>query len=234
MNMNYPQHIAIIMDGNGRWAAKQGQRRLFGHRAGVQSVRDCCEYAAEKGIKYLSLFAFSEENWSRPADEVEGLMSLFVKYAIGELETFRKHNICFRVIGDRSHLSKDVREAVENAEAETASNDGTTLLVMVSYSGKWDIWQAAVRFAEDALKQGSIPQIGENGFASYLSTAGIPDPDLIIRTSGEQRISNYMLWQAAYSEFYYTSTLWPDFRKKDLDLAVEDYNKRERRYGKVK
>ena len=138
------------------------------------------------------------------------------------------------MIGDKSQLSDNVRKTVEHLEEETASFDGTTLLVMISYSGKWDIWQAALRFAAEAVEKGCVPDVDESGFASYLSTAGIPDPDLIIRTSGEQRLSNYMLWQAAYSEFYYTSTLWPDFRKKDLDLAVEDFNKRERRYGKVK
>ena len=222
------------MDGNGRWAKKQGQRRLFGHNAGVESVRACTEYCAEIGVRYLSLFAFSEENWGRPADEVKGLMELMLKNVLGERETFRKNNIRFRVIGNYSHLSSSLLEAVRGVEGETASNTGLTLILMLSYSGKWDIMQAARRYAEDCLSQGSVRPLDEDGFASYLSTAGIPDPDLMIRTSGEQRISNYLLWQCAYTEFWFTPVLWPDFRKIDLDQAIQSYNNRERRYGMVK
>ena len=232
-DMKYPEHISIIMDGNGRWAAKQGRERLAGHNAGVQSVRDCCEYAVEHGIGYLSLFAFSEENWSRPREEVEGLMKLMLKAVLGERETFRKNDIRFKVIGDRSRLDDGLLANIEMVEKETESHGGLTLIVMLSYSGKWDILQAVSRYADDCLKEGRRVELDENAFSSYLATAGIPDPDLIVRTSGEQRLSNYMLWQAAYTEFYYTSTLWPDFRKKDLDLAVEDFNSRERRFGKV-
>lgn len=221
------------MDGNGRWARQKGQRRLYGHKAGTDSVRACCEYAVEHGIRYLSLFAFSEENWNRPADEVAGLMELMFKSVLGERETFRKQNIRFLVIGDRSRLSAELLRNIDMVQEETAANTGLTLIVMLSYSGKWDILQAAQRYADDCLAAGRRLPLDETGFAGYLATAGIPDPDLMIRTSGEQRISNYMLWQCAYAEFYYTPVLWPDFRKNDLEEAILSYNRRERRYGKV-
>ncbi|MBR0223235.1 MAG: di-trans,poly-cis-decaprenylcistransferase [Bacteroidales bacterium] len=231
--MEVPRHITIIMDGNGRWAKKQGKIRLFGHNAGTESVRACCEYAVEHGIRYLSLFAFSEENWNRPQDEVNGLMELMLKSVLGERETFRKNNIRFRVIGDRSRLSDQLLENIDMVQDETAAHTGLTLIVMLSYSGKWDIVQAARRYAADCLAAGRQLPLDETGFSAYLATAGIPDPDLMIRTSGEQRISNYMLWQCAYTEFYYTPVLWPDFRKNDLEQAIQSYNLRERRYGKV-
>lgn len=229
-----PVHVTIIMDGNGRWARRQGQERLFGHNNGTNSVRECCEYAVEHGIGYLSLFAFSEENWNRPKEEVEGLMQLMITSVIGELPTFMKNNVRFRMIGDRSRLPEKVLEALVKAEKETALNDGLNLIIMLSYSGKWDITQAARRYAEDCVRSGAVTDFSEDIFSSYLATAGIPDPDLMIRTSGEQRISNYMLWQCAYTEFYFTPVLWPDFRKTDLDLAIRNFNDRERRYGKVK
>lgn len=226
------------MDGNGRWAKQQGHERLFGHNEGVESVRACCEFAVEKGIRYLSLYAFSEENWNRPKEEVEGLMALMVKSILGELETFRKNNIRFRVIGNRKRLPQDLLAQIEGAEADTAANTGLTLIVMLSYSGKWDILQAARGYADAVLaaaREGrDIPQIDESYFSSLLATAGIPDPDLMIRTSGEQRISNYMLWQCAYTEFYFTSTLWPDFRKTEFAEALEAFANRDRRYGKIK
>ena len=231
--MEVPRHITIIMDGNGRWAKKQGKMRLFGHNAGTESVRACCEYAVEHGIRYLSLFAFSEENWDRPQDEVQGLMELMLKSVLGERETFRKNNIRFRVIGDRSRLSEKLLANIDMVQDETASHTGLTLIIMLSYSGKWDIVQAARRYAADCLAAGKQLSLDETGFSGYLATAGIPDPDLMIRTSGEQRISNYMLWQCAYTEFYYTPVLWPDFRKTDLEQAIQSYNLRERRYGKV-
>ncbi|MBQ1672551.1 MAG: di-trans,poly-cis-decaprenylcistransferase [Bacteroidales bacterium] len=231
--MEVPRHITIIMDGNGRWAKKQGKMRLFGHNAGTESVRACCEYAVEHGIRYLSLFAFSEENWDRPQDEVQGLMELMLKSVLGERETFRKNNIRFRVIGDRSRLSEKLLANIDMVQDETASHTGLTLIIMLSYSGKWDIVQAARRYASDCLAAGKQLPLDETGFSGYLATAGIPDPDLMIRTSGEQRISNYMLWQCAYTEFYYTPVLWPDFRKTDLEQAIQSYNLRERRYGKV-
>lgn len=228
-----PLHVSIIMDGNGRWAQQRGKIRLAGHNVGVESVRDCCEYAVEHGIKYLSLFAFSEENWNRPESEVKGLMSLMVKTIINEVPVFQKQNIRFRVIGNRQALPRDVMEKVDEAERCTVQNTGLNLIVMLSYSGKWDIVQAARRYAKATLEAGKEIELDEASFASYLSTDGIPDPDLLIRTSGEQRLSNYMLWQCAYTEFYYSPVLWPDFRKNDLDLAIRSFNNRERRYGRV-
>jgi len=231
--MEVPQHISIIMDGNGRWAKKQGKLRLFGHNAGAESVRACTEYCSEIGVKYLSLFAFSEENWERPAEEVNGLMQLMFKYVIGEHDTFMNNNIRFRVIGNYEHLPEDLMAAVHREEEVTAGNTRMTMILMLSYSGKWDILQAARHYAADCLAAGRQLPLDEAGFSNYLATAGIPDPDLLIRTSGEQRISNYMLWQNAYTEFYYTPVLWPDFRKNDLEQAISDFNNRQRRYGKV-
>ena len=229
-----PVHVTIIMDGNGRWARLHGKERLFGHNNGTNSVRECCEYAVEHGIEYLSLFAFSEENWRRPKVEVEGLMQLMITSVLGEIPTFMENNVKFRVIGERSRFPSDVLAAVEKAETQTASNTGLNFIIMLSYSGKWDIAQAARRYAADCPKAGSLTELPEETFSSYLSTCGIPDPDLMIRTSGEMRISNYMLWQCAYTEFYFTPVLWPDFRKADLDLAIRDFNSRERRYGGIK
>lgn len=231
--MEYPQHVSIIMDGNGRWARQQGKMRLFGHNAGVESVRACCEYAVEHGIKYLSLYAFSQENWDRPEEEVEGLMNLMAKCIVGERDLLLKNGIRFLVIGDRTRLGSDLLSAIDALSMDTASNSAVTLILMLSYSGRWDIVRAAGKFAQECLRTGAVPDIGESDFQRYLSTAGIPDPDLLIRTSGEQRISNYMLWQCAYTEFYYTPVLWPDFRKPDLDLAIKSFNGRQRRYGKV-
>ena len=231
--MQVPRHITIIMDGNGRWARQQGRRRLFGHNAGVEAVRDITTYCAEIGVSYLSLFAFSEENWDRPADEVSGLMELMFKSMLDERETLLKNQIRFRVIGNTAHLSESLLKAIRHLEEETAGGSRMTLLVMLSYSGKWDILQAARRYADDCVKAGETFPLDEEGFSHYLATDGIPDPDLLIRTSGEQRISNYMLWQCAYTEFWYTPVLWPDFRKNDLQQAIDSFNNRERRYGKV-
>ena len=231
--MAIPQHISIIMDGNGRWARKQGKIRSFGHNAGKETVRRVTTECAKIGVRYLSLFAFSEENWNRPADEVKGLMELMLKSMIGERDTMMKNNIRFRVIGNYAHLSATLLEAIRKLETDTSVNTGMTLILMMSYSGKWDLLQAARRFAADTLAAGRELPLDEDTFASYLATAGIPDPDLLIRTSGEQRISNYMLWQCAYTEFWYTPVLWPDFSTKDLQQAIDEFNKRERRYGKV-
>ena len=231
--MAIPQHISIIMDGNGRWARQQGKIRLFGHKAGKETVSEVTTECAKIGVRYLSLFAFSEENWNRPADEVKGLMELMLKSMIGERDTMMKNNIRFRVIGNYAHLSETLLEAIRQLEADTAGNTRMTLILMLSYSGKWDLLQAARRFAADTLAAGRELPLDEDTFASYLATAGIPDPDLLIRTSGEQRISNYMLWQCAYTEFWYTPVLWPDFRTKDLQQAIDEFNKRQRRYGKV-
>ncbi|MCE5320694.1 MAG: isoprenyl transferase [Bacteroidales bacterium] len=228
---NIPRHVTIIMDGNGRWAKKQGLKRIFGHKAGVEAVRKATEYAAEKGIDYLSLFAFSEENWNRPQDEVMGLMELMVEAIVGETKTLMKNNVRFRVIGDTSKLPDRVKEKISATEEQTAPNKGLCMIVFLSYSGKWDIIQAMERYMkDDTLKNAPVNQ---EKFESYLSTAGIPDPDLLIRTSGEQRISNYLLWQVAYTEFYFTDVLWPDFSKTDFQKALDVFASRERRYGKT-
>lgn len=234
--LRIPIHVSIIMDGNGRWAKMQGKERLFGHYEGAESVRACTEYAVEKGIKYLSLFAFSSENWSRPKDEVMGLMALMIKSVTEEQSNFMQNNIRFLVIGDRTHLSEELRNEIDKAQRLTEANTGLTLIVFLSYSGKWDILQATQRYAVDYAKgiaEGRKINVDENSYEKYLSTSGIPDPDLLIRTSGEQRISNYLLWQCAYTEFYFTEILWPDFRKKEFEDAIRVFSNRERRFGKV-
>ena len=216
------------MDGNGRWAKQRGKERIYGHIEGAESVRACCELAVEMGIEYLSLYAFSTENWNRPKDEIMGLMSLMAKSILEEKPTFQKNNIRFMVLGDRSQLSDELIRDIDKAMEETSANTGLTLSVFLSYSGKWDIEQAAARYAED-VKKG----VSDCVFEDYLCTKGIPDPDLLIRTSGEQRISNFLLWQCAYTEFYFTDTLWPDFRKPQFRSAIETYASRERRFGKT-
>lgn len=219
------------MDGNGRWAKKQGLKRIFGHKAGVEAVRQATEFAAEKGVGYLSLFAFSEENWNRPQDEVSGLMELMVEAIAGETETLMKNNIRFRVLGDLSRLPDRVKDKISVTENKTGTNSGLCLIIFLSYSGKWDILQAMERYMKEAISA-EVP-LDQARFESYLTTAGIPDPDLLIRTSGEQRISNFLLWQAAYSEFYFTDVLWPDFSKTDFQKALDVFASRERRYGKT-
>lgn len=219
-----PVHVSIIMDGNGRWAKERGQERVYGHIEGVNSVRACTEEAVRQGVKYLSLFAFSEENWGRPEKEVSALMKLMMKSIESEVKTLMDNGVRFVVLGDRERLAPEVRMAIEGLEEMTAANSRLTMVVFFSYSGKWDIRQAAARMAA----------AGDDDLEKYLATAGIPDPDLIIRTSGEKRLSNYMLWQAAYSEFLFVDTLWPDFKAPEFAAAIEEYSKRDRRYGKVK
>lgn len=226
-----PTHVTIIMDGNGRWARQRGKERLFGHQEGRESVRACVEYAVEKGIRYLSLFAFSEENWDRPEEEVEGLMQLMLKSILDETPTFHKNGIRFRVIGNFSRLSDKLRQEIDDCMRITEMYDKLDLIIFLSYSGKWDIIQAANRYFEE---NGNDKPIDAHALESYLSTSGIPDPDLLIRTSGEQRISNYMLWQTAYTEYYFTDVLWPDFRKTQFQTALDVFSKRDRRFGKVK
>ncbi len=228
-----PSHVTIIMDGNGRWAKQRGQERIFGHKAGTDSVRACVEYAVEKGIKYLSLFAFSEENWDRPVAEVEGLMQLMLKAILDETPLFQKNGIRFKVIGDFSRLSEKLRKEIDDCMAVTAGNNVLTLVIFLSYSGKWDIVQAVNRFMQDHKGDENVA-VDAASLANYLSTKDIPDPDLLIRTSGEQRISNYMLWQTAYTEYYFTDVLWPDFRKPQFQQALDAFSTRDRRYGKVK
>ena len=233
-----PVHVSLIMDGNGRWAKERGKERIFGHFEGVESVRACVEAAAEKGVKYLSIYAFSEENWNRPQEEVDGLMELMVKAMAAEMDKLNRNGVRFMVVGNRDRLSTKLNEVIDSCMARTASNDRLTLIVFLSYSGKWDILQAAQKLVKEALecpdKAEAILSMGVDGFDPYLATAGIPDPDLIVRTSGENRLSNYLLWQSAYSEFLFVDTLWPDFRKEEFFAALESYAKRDRRYGKVK
>ena len=223
------------MDGNGRWAAERGKERVYGHFEGVGSVRACAEAAAEAGVRYLSLFAFSEENWNRPDAEVSTLMKLMMKSVSEEIGTLMDNDIRFVVLGNRDRIPKVLDQAVTALEEKTAGNTRMTLIVFLSYSGKWDILRAAKAIARDyASHPEDIDSIGFDDFSSHLVTAGIPDPDLLIRTSGELRISNFLLWQSAYTEFYFSPVLWPDFRKKEFREALEAYSSRDRRYGKVK
>lgn len=235
---NIPVHVSLIMDGNGRWAKERGKDRVHGHIEGVESVRACVEAAMETGVKYLSVYAFSEENWNRPQEEVDALMGLMVKAMSAEMEKLNKNGVRFVVIGNRDRLAPELNAEIDSCMAMTAANEALTFIVFLSYSGKWDILQAAKKMVEEAAvsqeKQEEILNMSVGGFDRYLATAGIPDPDLIVRTSGENRLSNYLLWQGAYSEFLFTDTLWPDFRKDEFRAAVEEYAKRDRRYGKVK
>ena len=235
---NVPVHVSMIMDGNGRWAKERGKERVFGHFEGVESVRACVEAAVENGVKYLSLYAFSEENWNRPQSEVDTLMGLMVKAMADEMAKLDKNGVRFMVIGNRARLADDLNRTIDECMERTASNTTLTLIIFLSYSGKWDSHQAAVRMAEEILahpeRKEEIVAEGIDGFDRYLATAGIPDPDLIVRTSGENRLSNYLLWQGAYSELLFVDTLWPDFRKEDFRKALETFAKRDRRYGKVK
>lgn len=233
-----PVHVSFIMDGNGRWAKERGKERVYGHFEGVSSVRACVETAVETGVKYMSIFAFSEENWYRPGDEVSALMGLMVKAMADEMESLHKNGVRFMVLGNRERLDPSLNEAIDACMDMTKDNRTLTLIVFLSYSGKWDILQAAKKMAiemvEHPERKDEILAMGVNGFDKYLVTAGIPDPDLIVRTSGENRLSNYLLWQSAYTEFLFVDTLWPDFREKDFNAALEAYAKRDRRYGKVK
>jgi len=231
---NIPNHIAVIMDGNGRWAKQNGKARVFGHRSGVKSVRSVTEGAAEIGVKYLTLYAFSTENWNRPKAEVMALMQLLVSTIAKETKTLNKNNIRLEAIGDLKSLPEKCFNELEKAKENTSKNDGMTLVLALSYSSRWEIVNAVNSLLIDVKNQTiTEKQITEELFKNYLCTATIPDPELIIRTSGEYRVSNFLLWQAAYSEFYFTKTLWPDFRKENLWEAIEDYQKRERRFGKT-
>ncbi|MEX2380001.1 MAG: isoprenyl transferase [Vicingaceae bacterium] len=231
---NIPKHIAIIMDGNGRWAKQNGKARVFGHKNGVKSVRSVTEGAAKAGVRYLTLYAFSTENWNRPKAEVTALMQLLVTTISKETKTLNKNNIRLKAIGDLKSLPGNCYGELQNSIDNTAQNDGMTLVLALSYSSRWEIVDAAKKLLND-VKQGRIKgeDVTESVFNSYLCTHDIPDPDLLIRTSGEYRISNFLLWQLAYSELYFTQKLWPDFREEDLLEAIEDYKKRERRFGKT-
>jgi undecaprenyl diphosphate synthase len=229
-----PKHVAIIMDGNGRWAEKHGKARVFGHESGVESVRDVVEGAGEVGIDYLTLYAFSTENWDRPKEEVDALMALLVHAIEMETESLMKNNVRLSTIGNIEAMPDKVKEKLEGCIRFLDSNTGLNLVLALSYSSKWEILNAVKNLAQDTLDKKIKPEIINNElFESYLNTAEIPDPELLIRTSGEFRISNFLMWQIAYSELYFTEKLWPDFRKEDLWEAVFDFQNRERRFGKT-
>src|SRR5687767_7259870 len=225
-----PRHVAVIMDGNGRWAAQRHLPRVEGHRAGIDSVRDTVEGSARLGIQVLTLYAFSVENWKRPAAEVSTLMMLLKRYLRSELNTLLGNDIRFKVIGRMEDLARDVQRELRDAEEKTASNAGMQFNIALNYGGRAEIVEAARRMIADGL---AADQIDEARVSSYLYTAGQPDPDLLIRTSGEMRVSNFLLWQIAYAEIWVTDVLWPDFRRKHLLQAVADFQKRERRYGGI-
>ena len=232
--MTLPQHIAIVMDGNGRWAEARGESRTVGHRAGVDAVRTCVRACAARNIGALTLFAFSSENWRRPEVEVAALMSLFVEALDRELEELQRNRVRLRFIGNRQTLAVRLQQRIAAAEAATADNDGLKLQVAVGYGGRWDLIEAArriaARCASGALR---TEEIDEASFAAELQLAGLPDPDLFVRTGGEHRISNFLLWNIAYAELHFTDRLWPDFGEQDLDAAIADFAGRERRFGRT-
>ena len=230
---NLPHHIAVIMDGNGRWAKSKGAARIFGHKNAIQAVTDITEGCGELGIEYLTLYAFSTENWSRPKEEVDGLMELLVNTLKKEIHTLHKNKVRLFTIGDITHLPKACQDNLREAIDATKNNTGLSLILALSYSGRWEIVQAVkslIKGVKDGLE---TEEITEEIFSRYLKTSGIPDPELLIRTSGEMRISNFLLWQIAYTELFITKVLWPDFRKENLYEAICSYQQRERRFGKV-
>lgn len=225
-----PEHVAIIMDGNGRWAKARGRPRAFGHRQGVESVREAVRTAGELGIKSLTLFSFSTENWSRPADEVGALFDLLRRFVNTDLDRLAGEGVRITVIGRRDELSDDLLEIINRAEERTARNTEFNLIIAFNYGGRDEILRAAKRAAQD----GDLALMGEEEFAGYLDTAAIPDPDLVIRTSGEVRLSNFLIWQAAYAELVFTDVLWPDFDSAAFKASIDEYARRDRRYGSVK
>ncbi|MGH6945916.1 MAG: isoprenyl transferase [Kiloniellales bacterium] len=234
MRPSVPAHVAIIMDGNGRWARARGLPRVAGHRQGAEAVRRSVSGAIELRVRYLTLFGFSSENWNRPRDEVDDLMSLMRRYLQSEIAELHREQIRLRVIGDRARLAPDIVSLIEEAERRTAENDRLNLTVAISYGGRQEILEAVQRLA-GACRDGALTphDIDEATFAGSLATRGVPDPDLVIRTSGEKRISNFLLWQSAYSEFVFLDRLWPDFSEQDLKDAVHEFQRRERRYGAI-
>jgi undecaprenyl diphosphate synthase len=223
-----PQHIAIIMDGNGRWAMERGKERSYGHQAGVEAVRRITAECTRMGVKYLTLYTFSTENWNRPADEISALMGLVLTSLEDEL--LMKHNVRFRVIGDMKRLPENVQQKLRQTEMRTAANTTMTMVVALSYSSRWEITNAVRLMAEEGIKP---EDINEESISKHLTTNFMPDPDLLIRTGGELRISNYLLWQIAYSELYFCDTYWPDYSEEDLHEAIASYQKRQRRFGKT-
>ena len=232
--MNIPNHVAIILDGNGRWAKSKGMPRNYGHVQGAKTVEVICEEAYKMGINYLTVYAFSTENWNRPKDEVDALMKLLRNYMKTCLKTAAKNNMCVRIIGDKSRLDDDIRERIEELEKATLNNTGLHFTIAINYGGRDEIIRAVKRLTGDKMEGKLGGEITEELLGSYLDTAGLPDPDLLIRTCNEQRISNFLLWQLAYTEFYFTSVAWPDFSKEELQKAVQAYNQRDRRYGLIK
>ncbi|MDA9227663.1 isoprenyl transferase [Flavobacteriales bacterium] len=228
--LNIPKHIAITMDGNGRWAKERGKKRVFGHNQGIKSVRDTIEGAVEYGVEFLTLFAFSTENWKRPKSEVNALMTLLIKAINNETKDLIKNNISLKTIGDISQLPLKCQKELAESIKKTKDNTGMTLILALSYSGKWEIINAIKKILQQEV---TSENFSEDIFLQYLSTNNVPDPELLIRTSGEKRISNFMLWQIAYSELYFTEKKWPDFRKEDLKEAIIEYQNRERRFGKT-
>ena len=233
-NENRPQHVAIILDGNGRWAKKRGLPRMMGHNEGVKTVKEIVTASAEAGVKYLTIYAFSKQNWNRPNDEVSSIMSLLLKTAQREIKELHRNNVRLLIIGDKNDLPKEARAVLDQGIELTKNNELLTLIVALSYGSRDEILRAVRSLSEDVLKGDMKPNdINETLFESKLDTAGIPDPDLIIRTSGEYRISNYLLWQIAYAEFYFAEELWPDFHKQEYFKALLSYTQRERRFGKT-
>jgi undecaprenyl diphosphate synthase len=226
-----PRHVAIIMDGNGRWARKRMLPRVAGHRRGLEAVRASVENCAERGIEYLTLFAFSSENWRRPAEEVALLMQLFQVALTNEVEKLHRNGVRLKVVGDTRRFDANIRRAIEQGERLTAGNQGLTLTIAANYGGRWDVLQALGKLAKE--RKGALDEVEETALAPYLAMSYAPEPDLFIRTGGEQRISNFLLWQLAYSELYFTETLWPDFDAAALDLAIASYRSRERRFGRT-
>ncbi|PCI56291.1 MAG: di-trans,poly-cis-decaprenylcistransferase [Alphaproteobacteria bacterium] len=235
-NHNLPEHVAVIMDGNGRWARRRGLPRSLGHKKGSEAARDIVRNAAKAGIKYLTLFGFSSENWNRPQDEIKELMKLLRHYLRSQTADLHKNNVRLSVIGARSAFDDDIVALIDNAENLTKDNDKIHVIIALNYGGRGDIAQATQVLIEQALKTGNVPDVKdiEAELSNSLLTAGIPDPDLLIRTSGEQRISNFLLWQCAYTEMVFTQTLWPDFNEKDLSDALNEYAERDRRFGALK
>lgn len=231
---NVPKHVAVIMDGNGRWAKSRGEDRLFGHNSGVKSVREVLKASQKIGVKYLTLYTFSTENWNRPKDEVDGLMNLFVTTITGEVEELHKNGVRINVIGNIKQMPSLAQEALNGAMEYTKENTGITLTLALSYSSRWEMIEAVKKITQDIEDNKIVKEeINESLFSSYLATNTLPDPELIIRTSGENRVSNFLLWQIAYSEFYFTETLWPDFKEEDYYKAILSYQNRERRFGKT-
>lgn len=233
--MNIPNHVAIILDGNGRWAKSKGMPRNYGHAQGSKNVEIICEEAYKMGIQYLTVYAFSTENWNRPKDEVDALMKLLRNYMKTCLKTAEKNRMCVRVIGDKTRLDEDIRTRIDELEEATKNNDGLHFQIALNYGSKDEILRAVNQIMKD-MEENLIEKqpITDELLSQYLDTKGIPDPDLLIRTSGEKRISNFLLWQLAYSEFYFADVHWPDFSKKELEKAIEEYNQRDRRFGGVK